>query len=129
MTVKRFEDLECYKLAVELTAKVYLLFKKQELKNEYEFKSQMFAALISISNNIAEGFEYGNNVDFVRFLRYAKGSAGESRNVLNNFKKCGLITTKEYSELYKGFIVLSKQISALKKYLINYEKSKKKTKP
>ena len=124
--VERFEDLECYQLGIDLTVKCYKLFRKEELRKEYEFKSQMFAALISITNNISEGFEYGNNTDFIRFLRYAKGTAGESRNVLNVIKACELISKEEYSELYKGFIQLSKKISALSKYLQAFEKGKKK---
>ncbi|WPP53691.1 four helix bundle protein [Catalinimonas niigatensis] len=42
----------------------------------------MKRAAVSISSNIAEGYEYGNNKEFVRFLRYAKGSAGELRSQL-----------------------------------------------
>src|SRR5690606_38493297 len=106
------------------------LFKRKELKNEFEFKTQMIAALISITNNIAEGFEYGNNPDFIRFLRYSKGSTGESRNVLNVLKACDLVNEKVYADLYKGFSSLSKQISGLINYLLDYEKRKnKKDKP
>lgn len=124
--VERFEDLECYQLAVDITVKCHKLFYREELRKEYEFKSQMIAALISISNNISEGFEYGNNADFIRFLRYAKGTAGESRNVLNVIKACELISKQEYAELYKDFIQLSKKISALIKYLQAFEKDKRK---
>jgi len=95
--VEKFEDLECYQLGITLTVKCHQLFTKEELKREYEFKSQMMAALISITNNISEGFEYGNNADFIRFLRYAKGTTGESRNVLNVIKACNLITKDEYA--------------------------------
>lgn len=121
----RFEDLECYQLAIALTKEFHRLYKKKELKNEYEFRSQLFAALISITNNISEGFEYNNNVDFIRFLRYAKGSTGESRNVLNVIKACELITNEEYAPLYKDLTLLSKQIKGLMNYIQKYEKDKK----
>ena len=42
---------------------------------------------MSISDNIAEGFEYNNNPDFFRFLRISKGSCGEIRNKLLFIKK------------------------------------------
>lgn len=122
----RFEDLECYQLAIDVTKRFYILFQKKELRNEYEFKSQLFAALVSISNNIAEGFEYNNNVDFIRFLRYAKGSTGESRNILNLIKACGLISDEDYAPLYKDVILLSKQIKGLKTYLEKFEAEKNK---
>ncbi len=122
----RFEDLECYQLAIDITKRFYILFQKKELKNEYEFKAQLFAALVSITNNISEGFEYNNNADFIRFLRYAKGSSGESRNILNVIKACGLITNDEYAPLYKDIILLSKQIKGLKTYLEKFEAEKNK---
>lgn len=123
---ERFENLECYQIAVDLTVRCYKLFNTEGLRKEYEIKSQMVAALISITNNIAEGFEYGNNTDFVRFLRYAKGTTGESRSILNIIKACELVSKEEYSELYKDFINLSKKLSALIKYLQAFEKARKK---
>lgn len=125
---RRFEDLECYQLVVSVTCKCHQLFQKKELQKEYEFKAQMLAALISISNNIAEGFEYNNNADFIRFLRYAKGSAGESRNILNVLKACELVSKVEYAKLYEDFTFLSKQISGFKSYLEEFE-AKKNAKP
>ena len=47
----------------------------------------MKSSSISISDNIAEGFEYNNNPDFYRFLRIAKGSCGETRNKILFLKR------------------------------------------
>ena len=79
----------------------------------------------SISNNIAEGFEYDNNPDFIRFLRYSKGSAGELRNQLIILKKLGYISDEFYQEMHQTVVSLSKQIAGFRKYLIEFERKKK----
>lgn len=43
---------------------------------------QFQRAAVSIMNNIAEGFERNNNKEFIKFLGYSKGSAGEIRSML-----------------------------------------------
>jgi len=52
-------------------------------------KDQIRRAACSMSDNIAEGFEYNNNPDFIRFLNYAKGSSGEFRNKLTILNQAG----------------------------------------
>jgi four helix bundle protein len=50
----------------------------------------MKRAVISITNNIAEGSEYNNNKQFIRYLQYSKGSCAEVRNMLILSKELGL---------------------------------------
>ena len=45
-------------------------------------KDQIQRASVSIMNNISEGYEQDNNKEFMIFLKYAKGSAGEVRSML-----------------------------------------------
>ena len=49
---------------------------------DYGFRDQVCRAVVSISNNIAEGFERGSDADFARFLVIAKGSSGEVKSML-----------------------------------------------
>jgi len=77
---ERFEDLPIWQEAVLLGVAVYILTLNGVLAKDYSVKDQLRRAVISISNNIAEGFEYNNNKSFITFLRYAKGSAGELRS-------------------------------------------------
>jgi len=82
-TVHSFEELEIWKKAQELAAMVYELCEtNKKIARDFSFKDQIKRAALSISNNIAEGFEYNNNNYFVQFLRIAKGSCGEVRNCL-----------------------------------------------
>ncbi|HEX7903395.1 MAG TPA: four helix bundle protein [Chitinophagaceae bacterium] len=112
--ITSFEDLIIWKKAQELAMKIYILSENNEfIKKDYSLKDQLKSAAISISDNIAEGFEYNNNPDFHRFLRIAKGSCGEIRNKILFVKKMKFITEKISNELNEEAIILGKQIGEL----------------
>ena len=117
-TILSFEDLAIWKKAQELATIIYELCEiNQKIDRDFSFKDQIKRAALSISNNIAEGFEYNNNADFHRFLRIAKGSCGEVRNCLLFSIKINYCTTEEISDSLELSKVLSRQIGAMMKYL------------
>lgn len=77
MRYKRFEDLPVWNSAIELAVAVYALTSKPQFKSNYSLKDQVERAAVSVSNNIAEGFERGTNNELLMFLYIARGSAGE----------------------------------------------------
>ena len=79
MPLQTFENLEIWKRGCRLAVDTYLT---TEDSNDFRFNSQMQAAAVSISSNIAEGAERDSDKDFARFLRYAKGSCAELRTQL-----------------------------------------------
>jgi four helix bundle protein len=89
-------------------------------------KDQMRRAACSMSDNIAEGFEYNNNPDFIRFLNYAKGSSGEFRNKLAILNKAGKIDDDFFNDLYSKSIEFSSKTKSLIDYLKRFESDKKK---
>lgn len=122
---KQFEDLEIWQIANDVAVSFYGVSETGQIKTDWGLKDQLRRSAASISNNIAEGFEYDNNPDFIRFLRYAKGSAGELRNQLIILKKIGFVTEEFYQEMYPKVVSLSKQIAGFRKYLIEFERKKK----
>jgi len=60
-----FEKFEVYQLAVNLTKNVFDLLNQDKYKKEFELSNQIKRAVLSISNNIAEGSEYNNNTQFI----------------------------------------------------------------
>src|SRR5438128_11070782 len=82
MRYKRFEDLPVWNEAIELAAQIYALTAKAEFKSHWSLKDQIERAAVSVSNNIAEGFERGTNNELLAFLYIARGSAGEVRSML-----------------------------------------------
>ncbi len=82
MRYKRFEDLPVWNTAIELAIGVYKLTSKPEFDKRYSLKDQLERAAVSVSNNIAEGFERVTNNELLAFLYISRGSAGESRSIL-----------------------------------------------
>jgi four helix bundle protein len=76
-TIKRFEDIEAWKKACELTRDVYRHSKVGPFSKDFGLRDQMRRAAVSVMSNIAEGFERGGNKEFLQFLAIAKGSVGE----------------------------------------------------
>ena len=83
MYYERFEDLPVWKDAIDLAVRLLGLSQGGQLGGVGDLKSQIERACISISNNIAEGFERGTNEELLSFLYIAKGSAAEVRSMLH----------------------------------------------
>jgi four helix bundle protein len=78
-TAKRFEDLEVWQKAKELTNLIYRVSLSGAFSRDFGLRDQMRRAAVSIMSNIAEGFESQTQVLFIQYLGRAKGSAGELR--------------------------------------------------
>ena len=96
--ISRFENLEGWKLARELARRIYLLTKSGSFAKDYGFTDQIRRAVISVMNNIAEGFDRGPNKDFVKFLFIARGSAAEVRSMLYVALDQGYLSEEEFEE-------------------------------
>jgi len=123
---QKFEDLDIWKIAVSIAVEVYLLCDAEPLKSDWGMKDQVRRAACSMSDNIAEGFEYNNNPDFIRFLNYAKGSSGEFRNKLVILFRAGKIDEVIHDNLYAKSIEFSSKTKSLIDYLKKFEADKKK---
>jgi len=77
-TIKRFEDLECWQAARELTKYVYELTKKEKFSRDFELVRQIRKSSVSSMGNSAEGFHRNSNKDFMRFLGYSRSSIAET---------------------------------------------------
>ena len=117
MKVESFEELVIWKKAIEIGTEIYHLSDQAPLKNDYKSRDQLIGCAVSISNNIAEGFEYNNRIQFIKFLGYAKGSAGELRSQLALLVKVNRVSEEKYMILREDLIGLSRQIKALITYL------------
>ena len=76
--IECFEDLVIWQKAIEFAKEIYVLTEETGLKRDFSLKGQLQSAAVSISNNIAEGFERRTRKEYLNFLNFAKGSAGES---------------------------------------------------
>jgi len=104
MKIERFEDIEGWQLARELTRKVYRLTKKPGFARDYGLKRQIQNASGSSMHNIAEGFDSETNAEFIRFLRYAKRSCTEVQSELYVALDEKYISPDEPRAAVRGFI-------------------------
>src|SRR5262249_38394644 len=87
MKYNRFEDLPVWKAAVDLATKIYDLTNTTEFPRHRSLRDQLERAAVSVSNNIAEGFERGTTQELLTFIYIARGSAGEMRSMLSMLKR------------------------------------------
>jgi four helix bundle protein len=83
MKYERFEDLPVWKAAIDLAVRVYALTRDRFFSQPGDLRDQLRRAALSVSNNIAEGFERGPTAELLAFLYIARGSAGEVRSMLH----------------------------------------------
>ncbi|RPI79919.1 MAG: four helix bundle protein [Desulfobacteraceae bacterium] len=82
MTYARFEDLPVWQEAIRLADEVYTMTENRDFPGSRSLRDQIERAALSVSNNIAEGFERGTTNELLAFLYIARGSAGEVRSML-----------------------------------------------
>ena len=116
-TFKRFEEIDSWKKARELTKQIYAVTTDGSFSRDFGLKDQIRRASVSIMSNIAEGFERDSTNEFCRFLAIAKGSAGEVRAQLYVALDQDYLTDVEFNELSQMATEISRLISGLIKYL------------
>ncbi len=102
MKYRRFEDLPVWQDAADLAVKVYDFTEAEPLKRHHGLRDQLERATLSISNNVAEGFERGTTNELLAFLYIARGSAGEIRSMFR------------VMERWKAFVNFKSQVSDLR---------------
>ncbi len=83
MKYERFEDLPAWQTAMDLALGIYTLTRNRFFSQPGDLRDQLRRAALSVSNNIAEGFERGSTAELLAFLYIARGSAGEVRSMLH----------------------------------------------
>lgn len=114
MKYSRFEELPVWQDAIELAVRVFELTARPVFRRYRSVRDQLERASMSISNNIAEGFERGTTLETLTFLYISRGSAGETRSVLYLCERLpGLADLKfEISDLKSRAESISRQLRA-----------------
>lgn len=122
-TIRKFEDLQAWKDAIALADAIYAETRTPAFARDFGLVDQMRRAAVSISSNIAEGFERESNQEFVRFLSIAKGSAGELRSQLHVANHAGYIDDERFAALYALLAETGRRLAHFISYLQNDIKS------
>jgi four helix bundle protein len=116
-TIQRFEEIEAWQTARELTREVYRVSGRGAFARDFGLRDQMRRSAVSVMSNIAEGFETGTQPQFIRYLSLAKGSAGELRAQLYVAQDVGYIDDDESEHLRDLAEKCSSQLSRFITYL------------
>ena len=116
-TFLRFEDIEAWQKARELTKSIYEISKRGKFATDFAFRDQIRRSSVSIMANIAEGHERGGNKEFVQFLSVAKGSVGEVRSHLYVALDQDYITKAEFEGVSASAVEIGRMIAGLITYL------------
>jgi four helix bundle protein len=122
MKIGRFEEIEAWQLARELTKKVCGLTSKGKFARDFDLKRQIERAAGSSMHNIAEGFDSDTNAEFLRFLRYAKRSCSEVQSELYVALDQKHISEAEFKDVYDHAGRTRATIRGFIKYLLDYSK-------
>jgi len=115
--IERFEDIEAWKLARDLTRLIYKITSVGKFAHDFALRDQLRRASVSILSNVAEGFERGGDKEFLQFLSTAKGSCGEVRAQLYVAVDQQYITAEQFTAISNKAVEISQMLSGLIKYL------------
>lgn len=121
--ITRFEEIEAWKTARELTRQVYVLTKQGEFARDFGLRDQMRRASVSIMSNIAEGFESRTQSLFIEYLGRAKASSGELRAQLYVVNDIGYMKEDDFARVFDLCDKCSRQINRFMHYLVHQPKS------
>lgn len=110
----RFEDIFAWQKGQNFVLEIYSVFSSVK---DLGFKDQIQRAAVSITNNIAEGFERQSRQEFSRFLFYSKGSCAEVRSMLYLAAKLDYISQEQFVHLHSQSLEISRLLSGLIKSL------------
>lgn len=116
-TIQKFEDLEVWQIARDLSKEIYPLTFVEPIKTDFRLKDQIRGSIGSIMDNIAEGFGRGSQYEFINSLSYSKGEAEELKSQLYRCADNNYISKELFDSLYLKADLLAKKIGAFITYL------------
>jgi four helix bundle protein len=107
MKINHFEEIEAWKKSQLIAVRIYKLL---QANLDFGFKNQIQRAVISISNNIAEGFDRGSDADFRRFLFIALGSCSEVKSMIYIAHHLSYLSINDSIQMRKDLTEISRMI-------------------
>lgn len=116
-TFKTFEDIEVWKRGHQVVLDIYHLSNTTKLNRDFGLRDQMRRSAVSITSNIAEGFDRNSNKEFAYFLNISKASASELRSQILIAKDLNYIHSEDAIRLNLELIELRRMLTSLMYYL------------
>ena len=122
-SIHRFEDIEAWQEARQLTNVIYRLTRKEPFSKDWGLRDQVQRASVSAMTNIVEGFDSGSNSEFVRFLGYARRSASEVQSLLYVALEQAYISQAEFDASYEQAEKVRRMVTSFTKYLRAHQRN------
>jgi len=119
MPIRRFEDIEGWQAARELTRRVYAAAQSGGFAKDYGLRDQITRAAGSTMHNIAEGFDGGSNAEFIKFLRYSQRSCSEVQSQLYVAQDQGYLSRDEFDAIYAQAELTHAKVGGFIRYLLS----------
>ena len=116
-TIRSFEDIQAWQKARVFCQNVERIMNEGKFARDFALRDQINASSGSIMDNIAEGFERGGNREFINFLSYSKGSAGEAKSQLFRAYDRKYISEDLFNKLKSDAEEIGRMIGAFMVYL------------
>ena len=116
-TIKRFEDLECWKEARRFVRLIYEMTDSNRFKKDFELVGQLKRSAISSMANIAEGFHRNSTKEFMRFLDYSRTSVAETLSHCYVAMDQQYISEDEMSKIKQQADIVWKKVNNFISYL------------
>ena len=113
MGITQYEDLDAWKLATALKKRIIDLTREESVRNDFRFCDQIRSSSASITANIAEGVGRFTDPDLLRYLRYARGSAFETREWLRDGRDRGHFSNAAFEEAWTLLEGATRALTAL----------------
>ncbi|MBE0433709.1 four helix bundle protein [candidate division WOR-3 bacterium] len=113
----RFQDLDIWKLSVEIANILFDIAEDLDERRFFRFAEQLRGAGISMSNNIAEGSGSSSQRDFVHFLNMARRSTFENANMVIIYALRGLIAADVRDAVLGKLDMLCRKITSFQRTL------------
>ena len=124
-TITRFEDIEAWKTARELTRIIYTLTEQGQFSTDFGLKNQIQRASVSVMSNVAEGFESRTQAQFLDYLGRSKASAGEVRCQLYIALDLKYLAQEQFEQVFDLADKSSRQIARFIDYLETHPQSRR----
>jgi len=118
MKITKFEDIEAWKKARELTKIIYKMAGQDLFAKDWGLRDQIQRASVSVMSNIAEGFDAGSKPEFCRFLKFANRSCSEIQNQLYIALDQNYINRTTFNNTYDLISDIKKMINGFIRYLL-----------
>lgn len=116
--IGRFEDVDGWKAARKLVQMIYALCAREPLAKDFGLTDQLRRAAVSVMTNVAEGFDCDSDLEFARFLGFARRSAVEVQSLLYTALDVRYISQAEFDEHYEQARTAKALIGGFKRSLI-----------